>query len=523
MKIIRLFFALFVSLAIGLEVLSHFLPFRLSWNPFVFSLGLVGSMVLGLFASITVYRASFHRLNRFPGPFAARLSNLYITRLSAKNLQLYREIQRLHHTYGDVVRVGPSEISIIDAEAVSAIHSNSSACAKGPWYNIEQPAISVHMTRNKDDHSRRRKTWEKAFSTKALRDYEPRVKKNAGLLLQRIEETQGMPFDVSKWFNFYSFDVMGDLAFGENFDMLSSGQEHGFMKLIHKHMVAVGYFSHLIWTFPLFRALPVLNREGMEFQDWLVKKVQHREKSNPNVPDVFSWLLSDFRSLEKPSRQDRLNLQADMQLIAVAGSDTTATTLSCLFFLLATDKPACVKLQEEIDIVFPKPAQLDVSKLSKMTYLQACINETLRLFPPVPSGLQRMTPSEGIFIGERFIPGDTIVTIPSYAQYRDERFFALPDSFIPERWTAKPELIKDISVYVPFGIGKYACVGKQLGLMEVRLVASTILRQFDVDFSQDGAAPSFLSGLRDRFTFSAPSLGVVFTARKRQQDVVGEN
>lgn len=99
-------------------------------------------------------------------------------------------------------------------------------------------------------------------------------------------------------------------------------------------------------------------------------------------------------------------------------SDTTATTLSCLFFLLATDKPACVKLQEEIDIVFPQTAQLDVSKLSKMTYLQACINETLRLFPPVPSGLQRMTPKKGIFIGERFIPGDTIVTIPSYAQYR---------------------------------------------------------------------------------------------------------
>lgn len=124
----------------------------------------------------------------------------------------------------------------------------------------------------------------------------------------------------------------------------------------------------------------------------------------------------------------------------------------------------------------------------------------------------------------------------------DERFFALPDSFIPERWTTKPELVKDVSVYVPFGIGefvalswyfppqapltrfqgKYACVGKQLGLMEVRLVTSMILRQFDVDFSQDGAASSFLSGLRDRFTFSAPSLDVVFTARRLQQDVVGE-
>ncbi|KAG6226290.1 hypothetical protein E4U26_002480 [Claviceps purpurea] len=526
-QILRRFLGLFVVLAAVLTIVPLPLqtpssPSSSSWNPFVFALCLTGCVILGLFTSTLVYRACFHRLNRFPGPFAARLSNLYITRLSVKKLQLYGEIQSLHRAYGDYVRVGPSELSIIDAKAVAAIHSNSSPCSKGPWYNIEQPAISVHMTRDKDDHTRRRKTWDKAFSTKALRDYEPRVAKYTNLLLQRIEEHQGIPFDASKWFNFYSFDVMGDMAFGENFNMLNSGHAHAFMKLIHKHLIAAGKLSHLIWLFPLIRAMPILNREDAAAQVWLLKQISHREKNRPDVPDVFSWLLSDFERLEKPSRQDRFNLQADMQLIAIAGSDTTAATLSSLFFLLATNKTECVKLQQELDTCFPGATELDQSKLSKMKFLQACINEALRLLPPVPSGLQRMTPPEGLMIGDRFIPGETIVTIPSYAQYRDERFFAFPNSFIPERWTTRPELIKDSSIYVPFGSGKYACVGKALGLMEVRLVTSTILRRFDVDLAHEKAEAAFLSGLRDCFTISASNLSVVFTARNARQSVLEE-
>lgn len=112
----------------------------------------------------------------------------------------------------------------------------------------------------------------------ALRDYEPRVVKYTSQLLGRIEETQGIPLDASQWFNFYSFDLMSDLAFGKSFNMLRDGVGHRFMKLVHKHMVLAGVFSHLIWMFPLFRAMPLANREDIDFQDWLIQQVQHREK-----------------------------------------------------------------------------------------------------------------------------------------------------------------------------------------------------------------------------------------------------
>ena len=68
--------------------------------------GLGICLVLGTTLSMLVYRAAFHRLNRFPGPFIARLSNLYVTMLSAKDLHLYEEVEALHRKYGDFVRLG---------------------------------------------------------------------------------------------------------------------------------------------------------------------------------------------------------------------------------------------------------------------------------------------------------------------------------------------------------------------------------------------------------------------------------
>lgn len=105
-------------------------------------------------------------------------------------------------------------------------------------------------------------------------------------------------------------------------------------------------------------------------------------------------------------------------LANLISSDTTSVTLTCLFYLLATNKDECKKLQEEIDNLFSSSSHLNHSSFAKLTYLQACIDETLRLFPPVPSGLQRMTPPEGLRVGDIFIPGDTIVTVPSYTLYR---------------------------------------------------------------------------------------------------------
>ncbi|KAH7009661.1 benzoate 4-monooxygenase cytochrome P450 [Ilyonectria destructans] len=498
----------------GLLFFSGAEEFGTRWEAFRAASLLSSAVWAGLYSSLLVYRGAFHRLNRFPGPFWARISNFYVTSLSVKKFQLYEEVQQLHEKYGDIVRLGPSELSISDPKAFPLIHSNTSPCTKGPWYNILYPVLSLHMMRDNKAHGVRRKTWDKAFSTKALRDYEPRVAKYTNLLLEKLEAVQGLPFDASTMFNFYSFDVMGDLAFGKSFDMLKNGVVHYFMKSVHTNMLAVSAFSHLVWIFPLFKEIPGLNYEHLKFQNWLSSQVVERQKNKPDEPDVFSWILSDYNALEKPVKQDTVDLHGDAHLIVVAGSDTTAASLTCLFFELATNPEVCGRLQEEVDRYFTERNDADHLALSKLKYLQACIDESLRLHPPVPSGLQRMTPPQGLQVGDVFIPGDTIVQIPAHTLYRDKRLFDQPNEFIPERWTSQPELTKDASVFHPFSMGRYSCVGKQLGLMELRYVTSQVLRRYDVKLAPGRTPEQFLGGLKDGFTLASPGLNLVLTARK---------
>lgn len=197
------------------------------------------SAMAGLYTSILIYRAFFHRLRHFPGPFPARLSQLYMTWLSYRKGQIYEDVRALHRKYGDYVRVGPSEISIADPAAFNAVHSTTSQCERGPWYNILNPTISLQMVRDRKEHARRRKAWDRAFSSKgkysagalccltamcatiildklcylgtdtrgpwsltALRDYEGRVAAYTDELLGVFAREKGRKINVSKWFKY---------------------------------------------------------------------------------------------------------------------------------------------------------------------------------------------------------------------------------------------------------------------------------------------------------------------------------
>ncbi|KAH7009562.1 benzoate 4-monooxygenase cytochrome P450 [Ilyonectria destructans] len=473
---------------------------------------LSASLMSGLVGSMLLYRGFFHRLCRFPGPVFARFSNLYPTFLSSKNLHLYDEVRALHQQYGDIVRLGPSELSINSVDALHKIHSSQTTCVKGPWYNILSPRVSLQMIRNKQEHIHRRRVWDRGFSAKALRDYEPRVVDYTDQLLAHFKASEGRPINVTDWFNFYSFDVMGDLAWGKSFNMLQDGVKHYFMKSLHADMTSIGLFSHALWLFPIFKVTPFLNYEHKRFWKWVNAQVAERRAMTPSRPDVFSWILEDHEK-KQPTFQDELNLAGDAYVIAVAGSDTTAATLTCLFYELALH-PECIPiLQEEVDGVFDGPEAPDATTLRKLEYLNAVINETLRLHPPVPSGVQRMTSPEGMTIGDTFIPGNTIVQVPAYALTRDGRYFDRPEEFVPERWTSKPELVKDERAFVPFSTGRYSCIGKQLGLMEIRHVASQILRRYNVALAPGQTPSAFLQGKQDTFTLQLAPLDMVFPLR----------
>lgn len=471
------------------------------------------SFAAGLTISILSYRAFFHRLNRFPGPFIARLSTVYATYLAVDEEHMYLEVQKLHEKYGDIVRIGPTEISIATPSSFRPIHAPSSPVIKSPFYGITHPWVMLLSERRKKEHAIRRKAWDRAFTTKALRDYEHRVLKYTKLLTDRIEEAKGKPFNIALWVNFYTFDIMGDLSFGKSFDLLESGVEHHFFTESHKTQGFMGAFRRMIWFFPLVSSIPIVNKSYLAFQAYVRNQVETRRRNPPAEPDVFSSILEDYDAIEKPNQQDFDNLCGDAHLIIIAGSDTTSSSTTCLLHHLVLHPNVLAKLQAEIDEYKNTHDEYDLVSLSKLQYLQACIDESLRLYPVVPSGVPRMTPPEGLQLDDVYIPGDTIIHNPSYTMYRDERCFEKPNEFIPERWTTRPELIKDASVYAPFSTGRGVCAGKQLGLMEMRYVLMDILSRYNIAFAPGTNPQAFIDGLRDCYTLELPRLDMVFTPR----------
>lgn len=99
-------------------------------------------------------------------------------------------------------------------------------------------------------------------------------------------------------------------------------------------------------------------------------------------------------------------------------SDTVAASLGSLFFELACDQDSQKKLQGEVDELFEAQEEVTIRSLANLPFLDAVINEALRLHPPVPSGVQRVIPSQGMHIGNMFIPADTLVQVPTYTQLR---------------------------------------------------------------------------------------------------------
>lgn len=228
----------------------------------------------GLYASLIIYRSLFHPLNKFPGPFGARISSFWLS-ARVKDGDAFRQIHKLHDKYGDFVRVGSSDLSITHPKAVNAIYGLGSKCTKAAWYDLTLPMMSLQTLRIKALHDQRRHVWSPAFSDKALRGYEQRIRKYRSMLIAQIEAFDGHAINVSKWFDLYSFDVMCDLAFGTSFNMLATSEEHWALKLLSEAIEPLGWMFP-VWFFRMMTAIPGLSGDWRKFIGYCSQRLDDR-------------------------------------------------------------------------------------------------------------------------------------------------------------------------------------------------------------------------------------------------------
>ncbi|KAI1136397.1 putative cytochrome P450 monooxygenase [Hypoxylon sp. FL0543] len=471
-------------------------------------------ILLGLYSSLLCYRLIWHPLRGFPGPFAARISSLW---LSSQNIngQNHKVALELYKKYGPFVRVGSSDLMIVHPQGVPAVHSSQSKCRKASWYDEDWPRESVHVTRNHKWHQGRRRLWSQAFSDKALRGYESRIAAYNKSLIDRLAEFKGQPVNAAKWFNYYSFDVMGNLAFGRDFGMLKSGQQHWAVALLDD---ALGVQSMKLptWIFRMMIAIPGLTEKYWKFIEFcdqqLAAKIADEEKYGGSEDDnLMSMLIAHARQNKSP-RED-LILQSDSRTIIVAGSDTTAATLSHVFYQLACHPEHVEILRKELLPLMNDDGTFDHLKIQNADHLNAVINEALRLNPVPPTAIVRKTPPEGIDVDGTFIPGNMHVWTPQYVIGRSELAYERPYEFIPERWYSKPSMIRAKEGYAPFLIGPYGCIGRPLAQMQIRTVVALAVSRFDIEYPPGKDGSEFIENIKDRFTWGLADLNICFKPR----------
>lgn len=313
---------------------------------------------------------------------------------------------------------------------------------------------------------------------------------------------------------------MGDLAFGESFGLMDRNTEDYYYKTTTRFLSMLAVFSPIPWVFPFMKRIPILNRESNKFDDFEDALFWKRLRNEPQEPDVFQWIASEYRENPAPSQQETTNMKTDVGLIVVAGIETTRLTLTTILFNLACHPRVFRKLQDAVDSLLQQhrgsgAGGVDNAELAKLEYLQACIDESLRFINPIPSGLQRQTPRDGIWVGDRWAPGEINVRTAHNLITRDPRAFVLSDEFIPERWTTRrDELVVDASVHMPFLAGRFSCPGKQLALMSLRRATALICHGYDVAFAPHQRPEYFTAGFLDHFTLGVPRLDLVFTPRR---------
>ncbi|BAE60506.1 unnamed protein product [Aspergillus oryzae RIB40] len=460
------------------------------------------------------------RLRDIPSPGFAAFSNLWLM-LQYRKGNRFVTVDNAHKKYGKLVRIAPRHVSIADDEAIQAIYGHGNGFLKADFYDA---FVSIRRglfnTRDRAEHTRKRKTVSHTFSMKSIGQFEQYIHGNAELFVKqwnRIADTQSNPktgyatIDALNWFNYLAFDIIGDLAFGAPFGMLEKGQDIAEMRKSPNdkpsYVQAVEVLNRRGEVSATLGACPSLIpwakyipdrffRDGLEAVENLagiaVARVNERLRpevmANNTRVDLLARLMEGKDSNGNKLGREELTAEALTQLIA--GSDTTSNT-SCAILYWCLRTPGVIeKLHKVLDESIPKDVDVPVHAMVKdIPYLQWVIWETMRIHSTSAMGLPREIPAGNppvTISGHTFYPGD-VVSVPTYTIHRSKEIWG-PDAeqFVPERWDPKRLTARQKAAFIPFSTGPRACVGRNVAEMELLVIVGTVFRLFDFEIQQDG-------------------------------------
>jgi cytochrome P450 len=342
----------------------------------------------------------------------------------------------IHKKYGAVVRMAPDELSFATKEAWQDIYvhrpGHKNPTKSEVWY---KGSFDLTESRNQlmvpskapqgmpqnivtaidhADHARMRRAFSSAFSEKTLRDQEPVIERYADLAMRQFRamaiapetDGKGVVLNMVDWLNFFTIDVIGDLGFGESFGCLQDSAYHPWVKTLHNFLKAM-VFAAATRFYPSVEALfmAMLPQSILELQkrhtEFANERVRRRLNLETSRPDFITPILKDdsaHKSMTIPE------IQSNMAILMIAGSEATATILSGAITYLLRNRESLRKLVTEVRTSFKREKDITISNSEELLYLNATLSEALRLCNPVPGALPRVVGRGGDTICNVFVP-----------------------------------------------------------------------------------------------------------------------
>ncbi|QSZ28521.1 hypothetical protein DSL72_003019 [Monilinia vaccinii-corymbosi] len=434
------------------------------------------------------YNIYFHPLSSFPGPKSYAATDIpFVRALISGNLSF--ETHKLHKKYGEVVRIAPNDLSYDSAQGFRDIygyHVGRPQLEKARFHYDALPGGTPNIASAASvDHSRFRRVLSHAFSDKAMREQNPIIKVNIDLLIQRLKETSAEPTDMVKWYNWTTFDIFGDLCFGEPFQCLEKANHNPWVSALFES-IKLSALDIVINRHPILKSISTIFTpkhllEQVDAHSRLSgEKVAKRIATQTDRPDFMTHILKNQEKSELTLTDAEIKSNAN--ILIIAGSETTATAMSGMVFRLLQNPEVLQKLVKIIRETFASEDEITIDGVGNLPYLQAVIDESIRMYPPTPIALPRTVGPNGETVCGRWIPANTTVSVNLWAAFQSETNFTDPGTFIPERFMGDERFASDnFQAFEPFSLGPRNCIGRQLAYTEMRLITTRILWNFDLE------------------------------------------
>ncbi|KAK1965151.1 benzoate 4-monooxygenase cytochrome P450 [Colletotrichum sublineola] len=441
--------------------------------------------------AIALYNVSpFHPLARFPGPKIAAGTYLYEAYYDWWLLGRYgKVIARMHERYGPIVRINPDELHVSDPYFTDEIYAGPGRI-RDKWQHqlntggAGPVSVTGFSTVNHEVHRMRKGAFSKFFSRQQMLKLEGEVQEFAQLTVDKMLRSAGKgPFDVKEAFNCFTADIMSQYAFGEPMGFIAQeGWEPNFATWVKSFFKSAYMMRHNALARKLAQVMPMMAdylgediKAVMRQMNQVIPGYIKAALDNPENGRVFAELMQSKSLPEGEKSMYRLSGEGFNFLLA--GTETTAATLTVITYYLLAQPEIYARLMEDLHDV--DPSNLKWTQLEQKPYLWAIIHESLRMMPGVSHRSARIAREEELVYKTRdgkkewVIPRGTPVGMTSMINHWDRELFPNPDKFIPERW-----LVDGLPNYklqkflLSFGKGSRSCIGENLAYCEVYIMAA---------------------------------------------------